>query len=54
VLEGKLFVDLEDRTFEIGPHQGITVSKGIIHKTRAPERTVMLMVENQGIVPTGD
>jgi len=54
VLEGKLFVDLEDRTFEIGPHQGITVSKGIIHKTRAPERTVMLMVENQGIMPTGD
>ncbi|MGE5798286.1 MAG: cupin domain-containing protein [Ignavibacteria bacterium] len=54
VLEGKLFVDLEDRTIELGPQQGITVTKGIMHKTRAPQRTVMLMVENYGIVPTGD
>jgi len=54
VLEGKLFVDLEDRTIELGPQQGITVTKGILHRTRAPQRTVMLMVENSGIVPTGD
>ncbi|HVO74168.1 MAG TPA: cupin domain-containing protein [Ignavibacteriaceae bacterium] len=54
VLEGKLFVDLEDKTFELGPQQGITVSKGVVHRTRAPQRTVMLMVENAGIVPTGD
>ena len=54
VLEGKLYVDLENRTFELGPHQGITVSKGVIHRTRANERTVMLMVENHNIVPTGD
>jgi hypothetical protein len=26
----------------------------VLHRTRAPERTVMLMVENRGIVPTGD
>jgi hypothetical protein len=25
-----------------------------LHRTRAPERTVILMVENAGIVPTGD
>jgi mannose-6-phosphate isomerase-like protein (cupin superfamily) len=54
VLEGKLYVDLEDRTFELGPHQGITVSKGIMHRTRAPEKAVMLMVEEYNIVPTGD
>jgi hypothetical protein len=25
-----------------------------LHRTRSPERTVILMVENAGIVPTGD
>ena len=54
VLEGRLFVDLEDRTIELGPGQGVTVSKGLVHRTRAPQKTVMLMVENSGIRPTGD
>jgi len=54
VLEGKLLVDLEDRTVELAPRQGIVVSKGVLHRTRAPERTVMLMFENAGIIPTGD
>jgi hypothetical protein len=25
-----------------------------LHRTRAPERTVILMMENAGIIPTGD
>ena len=54
VLEGKLLVDLEDRTIELNSNQGVTVSKGIIHRTRAPLKTVMLMVENSNIKPTGD
>ncbi|PWB72118.1 cupin domain-containing protein [candidate division GN15 bacterium] len=54
VLDGRLFVDLEDRTFELEPNQGVTVSKGVTHRTRAPKKTVMLMVENAGIQPTGD
>ncbi|HEX2982474.1 MAG TPA: cupin domain-containing protein [Ignavibacteriales bacterium] len=54
VLEGLLYVDLEDRTIELHPHQGTTVSKGVIHRTRAPIKTVMLMVELSGIQPTGD
>ena len=54
VVEGKLLIDLEGRTVELGPRQGFVVSKGVLHRTRAPERTVMLMVENSGIVPTGD
>lgn len=54
VLEGKLLVDLEDRTIELNPNQGVTVSKGIVHRTRAPQKTVMLMVENSNIKPTGD
>ena len=46
VLEGKLLVDLEGRTIELNPGQGITVSKGVVHRTRAPGKTVMRMVEN--------
>ena len=54
VLEGQLYVDLEDRTIELNPNQGVTISRGIVHRTRAPKKTVMLMVENKGIIPTGD
>jgi mannose-6-phosphate isomerase-like protein (cupin superfamily) len=54
VLEGQLFVDLQDRTFELNPGQGVTVSKNVIHRTRAPKKTVMLMVETKMIIPTGD
>lgn len=54
VSEGRLLVDLEGRTVELAPGQGIVVPKGVTHRTRAPERTVILMVEGAGIVPTGD
>jgi mannose-6-phosphate isomerase-like protein (cupin superfamily) len=54
VLEGKLFVDLEDRTITLGPMQGTTVTKGVMHRTRAPKKTVMLMVETMAIDPIGD
>jgi hypothetical protein len=30
------------------------VPRGIAHRTRAPERAVILMVETAAIVPTGD
>ena len=54
VVEGRLAIDLEGRTVELGPRQGFVVPKGVMHRTRAEVRTVMLMVENAGIVPTGD
>ena len=54
VMEGKLFIDLEDRIVELEPRRGFVVPKGVLHRTRATERTVMLMVENAGIIPTGD
>jgi mannose-6-phosphate isomerase-like protein (cupin superfamily) len=54
VVEGKLLIDLEGRTVELAPRQGFVVSKGVVHRTRAPQRTVILMFENAGIVPTGD
>jgi len=54
VVEGTLLIDLEDRVVELSPRQGFVVPKGVIHRTRAPQRTVILMVENAGIIPTGD
>lgn len=54
VLEGQLLIDLEDKTIALNPWEGFTVSKGIVHRTRAPKKTVMLMVETSDIIPTGD
>lgn len=54
VLSGQLLVDLEDRTIELNPNQGITVGRGVMHRTRALQKTVMLMVETSEILPTGD
>jgi len=54
VVEGRLLIDLEDRTVELMPRQGLTVPKGVVHRTRSPERTVVLMIEEAGVVPTGD
>src|SRR5262249_10915780 len=54
VLEGRFIIDLEDRSIEMGPQQGFVVPKGVVHRTRAPERAVILMVETASIVPTGD
>ena len=54
-LDGRLIIELEGaETVELHPWQGVVVPKGVVHKTAAPERTIVLMVETQGIVPTGD
>ena len=54
VLDGQLLIDLEERTIELNPNQGVTISKGVMHRPRAPKKTVMLMMETSAIVPTGD
>ena len=57
VVEGRLFIELQHqgiaRTIELGPRQGTVIPKGVMHRPRAPQRTVMLMVETSQIVPTG-
>jgi mannose-6-phosphate isomerase-like protein (cupin superfamily) len=54
VLSGRFVIDLEGRSVELEPQQGFVVPKGVLHRTRAPERSVILMVETAAIVPTGD
>ncbi len=54
-LDGKLIIDIEgEKSVELNPRQGYVVPRGVVHRTRAPEKTVVLMIELAGIVPTGD
>lgn len=53
-IEGRFLIDLEGRTVELLPGQGFVVPRGVMHCTRAPERSVVLMVEAASVQPTGD
>lgn len=54
VVSGRFLIDLEDRTIDLTPGQAVVIPKGVRHRPRAPEKTVILMVEGAGIIPTGD
>jgi len=55
VIDGKLLLDVEGRgTFELLPRQAMVVPRGVVHRTRAQERTTVLMVEAATVKPTGD
>ena len=54
VLEGELFLDLEERTINLLPRQGMMVPREVLHRTRAPKRTVVLMIEAATVAPAGD
>jgi mannose-6-phosphate isomerase-like protein (cupin superfamily) len=54
-LEGEMLLDIENQgTVTLGPRQGYTVPAGVVHRTRAPQRAVVLMIEKAGVQPTGD
>ncbi len=54
VISGQLLIDIDEKVHDLQPGQGFTVPKGILHRTRAPERTAILMVEGRTVKPTGD
>jgi len=54
VISGKLLLDVEDNTIELLPNQGFTVPRGVEHRTRAEEKTVVIMVEGDTVEPKGD
>ena len=53
VVSGRFLIDLEERTIDLAAGQAFVVPKGVMHRPRALGRTVILMVERAGIVPTG-
>jgi len=54
VVDGRLFIDFEGHTVELTPQQGIVVPRGVKHRPRAPERTLVLMVEAASVTALGD
>ena len=54
VMEGRLDIEMADRTVSLSPGQAFTVPRGIMHCPHAHGRSVVLMVERAGVVPTGD
>ena len=54
VIDGLLQIDLKKKTYNLKPGQGFMIPKGILHRTRAPERTSILMVEGKTVKATGD
>ncbi len=54
VVSGRFVIDMEDRTVDLTPGKAIVIPRGVRHRPRAPEKSVILMVEGEGIVPTGD
>ncbi len=54
-LNGDLLVDVEGAgTITLARHQACSVPRGVVHRTRAPRRTTILMVEAAGVMPVGD
>ena len=55
VLEGELLLDIEgSETVRLSRHLGYTVPKGVVHRTRSPSKTIVLMIEAATVMPTGD
>jgi mannose-6-phosphate isomerase-like protein (cupin superfamily) len=54
VVDGQLLIDIDDKVHDLGPGQGFMVPKGVLHRTRAPKRTAILMIEGKTVTPTGD
>ena len=54
VLDGQLIIELENEVVKLNKHEGYTIPKCIMHKTLAPEKVVVLMIEGANIKPTGD
>ena len=54
VLDGHFIIDLEDRSIDLKAQEGFVVPKGVVHRTRAPKRAIVLMAETAAIIPTGD
>ncbi|MCG8569257.1 MAG: cupin domain-containing protein [Spirochaetes bacterium] len=54
ILEGNLILETEKGNFELEKYEGICVPKGIMHRPITKEKTIVLMIENEGIKPVGD
>lgn len=54
VIEGKLYVDLEESATELSPGEMILIPKGVRHRTRSKARTITLCFEHKDNDVRGD
>ena len=54
VLEGRLAIELRDRTIHLGPGELFIVPKGVEHRPVAQEEAHILLMERTGTPNTGD
>lgn len=54
VVDGELFIDLENHTETLGSGQMMTIPKNVKHRTRAKQRTIVLCFESKDNDVTGD
>jgi mannose-6-phosphate isomerase-like protein (cupin superfamily) len=54
ILEGSLIMETEKGNFKLERYEGLCVPKGIMHRPIAKNKTIVLMIENEGIKPVGD
>lgn len=54
VLEGEVFLDVEDQTLRLGPGELFIVPAGMRHRPRAETEAKVLLIEPQGTPNTGD
>src|SRR5438034_10502589 len=54
VLDGRFLIDLEDRVIDLAPRHGFVVPTGARHRSRAPRRTAILIVDPPGVRPPCD
>jgi mannose-6-phosphate isomerase-like protein (cupin superfamily) len=54
VIDGLLQIDMNSRSVDLAPGQAFLIPKGVLHRTRAPKRTSILMMEGKTVDPTGD
>jgi mannose-6-phosphate isomerase-like protein (cupin superfamily) len=54
VLEGQFIIEMEKETITLNPWEGYTIPKGVLHKPKAPKKTILLMVEPHTIQPVGN
>ena len=54
VLQGRLRIELRDRTMELGPGEIFVVPQGVEHRPVADEEVHLLLIEPTGTPNTGD
>ena len=54
VLEGKLDIELQEKTVSLSSGEMMVVPKGVMHKPFAKEECRVLLIEPKGVVNTGE